>query len=498
MSGPFILAIDEGTTRVTVALLDEHARVHTRRSAEVTVSFPRPGWVEQDAEKLFQTVVATAAAVLEQARVPSGALAGIGIANQRETVVVWERATGIPLGPAIVWQDRRGASRCAALEQAGAGGRITAQTGLVLDPYFSATKLEWLFESDRELARQAESGRICVGTIDSFLLFRLSGGARHATDATNASRTMLMDLSTQRYSPELCELFGVDPVLLPEIVVSGAVHAEVDSSLFGQRGVPIAALVGDQQSALYAQGCRAPGQAKCTYGTGSFVLSHTGRERAASPGGLISTIAVGDLKDAQFALEGSILSTGSAVQWLRDGLGVIDDVAESESLARAAREDSDVWFVPALAGLGAPYWDAGARGALLGLSGATGRSEVVRAVLEGIAWRTRDVLEAMGAAHHEVTELHADGAAAANTWLMQFQADATGVVVEVAPDLETTVLGAGYLAGVSVGLYRHDEVLAATTGRRYEPTRSAEWREARAARWHEAVSKTVGWSAPSS
>ncbi|MBL7494845.1 glycerol kinase GlpK [Frankia sp. CNm7] len=493
-----MVAVDQGTTGTTVCVLDRDARVVGRAQTEVAVSYPRPGWVEQDPEQLWRGVVDTAAAALAEAGRGPGDIAALGITNQRETTVLWERRTGRPVHPAVVWQDRRTAGACEKLAAAGHGPAVAERTGLVLDPYFSGTKIAWILDADPELRRRAGRGELAFGTVDSWLIWRLTGGRTHVTDITNASRTMLLDLETAAWSAPMTELLGVPPELLPEVRPSSEVYAETDPAAFLGVAVPVAAAVGDQQAALFAQACLEPGQAKNTYGTGSFVLLNTGPTSPPRTDGTLLRTAAFQLagEPAHYALEGAVLATGSAVQWLRDGLGVISSAAETAELAASLSGNDGVYFVPALAGLGAPHWDARARGTLVGLTRGTGRAHLARAVLESIAYRTRDVTEAMAAAGTPVTELRADGGAAANAWLMQFQADILGVPVDVPDNLETTALGSGYLAGLATGFFADRSALATLrrTAVRYEPRLAEAHRDRLYADWLRALDRSRDWA----
>jgi len=384
-----VLAIDEGTTQATVAVVDASGVIVNSRSCELHPSYPRPGWVEQDPLEIWNAVADLLPAVMADARLGTGDIVALGITNQRETTVLWERATARPVHPAIVWQDRRSADLCRALREEGLEEKVAAHSGLLLDPYFSATKVAWLLQADPDLRRRCAKGEICFGTIDSWLIWKLTGGEAHVTEATNASRTLLMDLVTLDFEDELLDIFDVDRSMLPDILPSGSRFGEVSRAFDTIGGIAISGVLGDQQSSLFAQGCRRPGQAKNTYGTGSFILGHTGTEPLADRGRLLATVALGRADGADYALEGSIFATGSAVQWLRDGLGVIAHASETEALAGSLSGNDDVWFVPALAGLGAPYWDPDARGTFLGLTRGTTKAHVVRAVLESIAWRAR-------------------------------------------------------------------------------------------------------------
>jgi glycerol kinase len=471
--GPVVAAVDQGTTGTTVCLLDRDGVVVGRGYTAVEPTFPRPGWVEHDPERLWRSVVDTVAAALADAGLRPADLAALGITNQRETTLVWERSTSTPVHPAIVWQDRRTAAVCERLAADGHTEVVGTRTGLVLDPYFSATKIGWILDHGTGLRRRAARGELAFGTVDSWLVWRLTGGAVHITDVTNASRTSLLDLTTASWAPDMLELFDAPAELLPTVSPSSRVYAHTDPDAFLGVRVPVAAAVGDQQAALFAQGCHAPGQAKNTYGTGSFVLVNTGTAIPPPQRALLRTIAYQlDGEAPRYALEGAILSTGAAVAWLRDGLGIIRDAAETAELAASLPGNDGVYFVPALTGLGAPHWDPRARGTLLGVTRGTTRAHLARAVLEGIAYRTRDVVEAMADAGHPVRELRANGGAARNPWLMQFQADVLGVDVDVPDNIETTALGSAYLAGLATGFFTDPAALAdlRRVAHRYRPT----------------------------
>jgi glycerol kinase len=469
-----ILAIDQGTTGTRCLVVDESLRVIGSGYAELRQSFPQPGWVEHDPEEIWRAVLDTAAAALAAAGVRAAELTAIGITNQRETTVVWERTTGRPVYPAIVWQDRRTAERCLELPVA----LVRERTGLVPDPYFSATKLEWV------LARaQRPQRELCFGTVDAWIVWQLTKGGAHVTDVTNASRTMLLDLERGAWDDELLGLFGVDASLLPAVTRSSGVVAEAE--LLGAR-VPVAGIAGDQQAALFGQACFAPGEAKATYGTGCFLLANTGGTPGPVVDGLLRTsAAVPPQASPQFATEGSALVAGAAVQWLRDGLGVIEAAGETEALATSVGSTGGVVFVPALAGLGSPYWDPEARGLVTGLTRGTTRAHLVRAALEAMAHQVADIVEALPA---PVAVLRADGGASRNSFLMQLQADLLGCPVEVAADPETTALGVAALAGLGVGAWRDTGEVAALVrrGPRYEPRPGADVDEQRAA-WRLAV-----------
>jgi glycerol kinase len=472
-----LLAIDQGTTGTTCLVVDDELRPRGRGYREVPQHFPRAGWVEHDPDELWESVLASASDALADAEIEAGELTAVGITNQRETTVVWDRRNGRPVHRAIVWQDRRTAERCRELPR----DLIRDRTGLVPDPYFSATKLEWLL-SGRDAAGLA------FGTVDAWLTWKLTQADVHATDVSNASRTLLFNLDTLDWDPDLLELFGVPHSVLPRIVPSSGVVGEAE--LFGAR-VPIGGVAGDQQAALFGQACFRPGQAKATYGTGNFVLVNAGTEPVPTPEGLVQTIAwqLGSAP-AVYALEGSVFVTGAALQWLRDGLGILGGAAESEPLARSLDGNEGVYFVPALAGLGSPHWQAEARGLLSGLSRATRREHLARAALEAIAYQTRDVLEAMDIG---LEVLRADGGGAENGFLMQFQADIARVPVEVPAEREATALGAAALAGLAVGAWPSVEEIAASwrLETRYEPQMEADEAERLLAGWRLALRRTL-------
>jgi glycerol kinase len=482
---PVILAIDQGTTGTTCLVFDEAGRIAGRAYAEFEQHFPRPGWVEHDAEEIWEVTRRVALEAVADAGIEAAQLDGIGIANQRETVVAWDPATGEPLHRALVWQDRRTAARCEELREAGHERLVRERTGLVLDPYFSATKIEWL------LRNGVDPERAVFGTVDSWLLFKLTG--RHATDYTNASRTMLFDIRRLAWDEELCGLLGIDPARLPEPLPSAHVYGTT-SELGGE--VPVAGIAGDQQAALFGQACHSPGSAKNTYGTGSFVLLHAGDEAPAPAEGLLTTVACAADGTAAYALEASIFVTGAAVQWLRDGLGVIEEAAESEALAASLDGNDGVYFVPALTGLGSPHWDPYARGTIVGLTRGSGRAHLARAALEAIAYQTVDAVRAEEAvAGERLPELKADGGAVANRWLMQFQADVLGAPVVVPEVAETTALGAAYLAGIATGRWSAEQVAEMwREAARYEPRMGEKERAALLAEWGRAVERSRGWA----
>ena len=481
-----VLALDQGTTGSTALVIAQDGRVLGRGYHEFTQYFPQPGWVEHDPEEIIRVTVAAAReAIVQAGETP----AGIGITNQRETVVLWDRQSLHPVSPAIVWQDRRTAARCAELRALGHEAGIRETTGLVLDPYFSATKLEWL------LARHPNTAGLAFGTIDSWLIARLTSGRAHVTDHTNASRTMLYSLARGGWDDELLALFGVPREIVPRIVHSSEVVGETDPDLFGT-ALPIAGIAGDQQAALFGQGCVHSGMAKNTYGTGAFLLEHTGTTRAHSSHGLLATVACGPRGEPAFALEGSVFIAGAAVQWLRDGLGLIGSAGETEALARSVDDTGGVSFVPAFVGLGSPYWEANARGTITGLTRGTSRAHLVRAALEAMAFSSADLVRAMASdAGSAIATLRVDGGATANDWLMQFQADVLGFPVERPDMIETTALGAAGLAGLALGVWRsNEEFLAGRRFTAFHPDMPRDRAAERAREWGRAVHAALAWA----
>ncbi len=488
-----ILAIDQGTTGTTCLVFDEQAEPVGRASREFRQIFPRPGWVEHDLDEIWQVTQAVAAEALQDAGVRPGELQAVGITNQRETVCVWDPDTGEPLHHAIVWQDRRTADRCRELREQGHEPLIRERTGLVLDPYFSATKIAWLLDNGDGLADRVRAGRAVFGTIDSWVIYRLTGEL--VTDPTNASRTMLYDIRRGAWDEELMDLVGVAGVRLPEVRPSCGVLGTTRSDALAGHAVPIAGVAGDQQSALFGQACVDPGQGKNTYGTGSFVLINHGYTVPETVDGLLSTIAWGIGPRLSYALEASIFVTGAGVQWLRDGLGIIERADETEQLAASLDSNDGVYFVPALTGLGSPHWDPYARGTIVGLTRGTTRAHLARATLEAMAYQTVDAVRAMEAAgEHPLSELRADGGASVNSWLMQFQADLLGVPVVLPEVPETTSLGAAFLAGVGIGLWTIDDVAGGwRERRRFEPRMDEEERRALLHQWARALDRARGW-----
>ncbi|HWY90898.1 MAG TPA: glycerol kinase GlpK [Solirubrobacteraceae bacterium] len=489
-----ILAIDQGTTGTTCFVYDEQFEPIGRAYREFRQHFPKPGWVEHDLAELWEVTHAVAGEALTDAGdVRPGELAAVAIANQRETVCVWDPSTGEPLHRALVWQDRRTAPLCERLRNEGHESLIRARTGLVLDPYFSATKVAWLLEQVSGLRERARDGRAMFGTIDSWLAFKLTG--EHLTDASNASRTLLYDISSGRWDPELLDLFDIPARALPEIRPSAGVFAKTLPSALHGHAVPLAGVAGDQQAALFGQACVDPGLGKNTYGTGSFVLLNTGFTPPEKPApGLLATVAWRIGSSTTYALEASIFATGAAVQWLRDGLRIVESAADTEPLAASLDSNDGVYFVPALTGLGSPHWDPHARGTIVGLTRGSTRAHLARATLEAIAYQTHDAVRAMEASSGQALgELRVDGGATANAWLMQFQADILGVPVVLSETSETTALGAAHLAGVGAGLCTISDIASSWRERcRYEPHMSDDERSRLLAGWRDALGRTLG------
>ncbi len=493
----YILAIDQGTTGSTALLFDEQGQVVSTAYREVHPMYPHPGWVEQDPQELFQTSLSAVKEALQKADVATSRVKGLGITNQRETTIVWDSHTGEPVSNAIVWQCRRTAPLCEELKQKGMSQLIKEKTGLIVDAYFSATKIRWILDHIPQGQRRAQQGDLRFGTVDSWLIWNLTGGAIHITDYSNACRTMLFNIHTLQWDKELLAALEIPEAVLPRVMPSSQVYGETAPGILGDSQVPLGALAGDQQAALFGQACYAPGMAKNTYGTGSFVLLNTGNRPFPSQKGLVTTVAWGLADSVSYALEGSIFITGAAVQWLRDGLGLITEAAETEALARSVPDSCGVYFVPALVGLGAPHWDMYARGTIVGLTRGTGKEHLVRATLEAIAYQTRDVVEAMRAeAGLQIPLLRVDGGGTANAFLMQFQADILGIPIQRAAVAETTALGAAYLAGLAVGVWRDTSDItrqwrAAET---YEPSMSTDQRETLYDGWKRAVECARSWA----
>ncbi|HEY5082700.1 MAG TPA: glycerol kinase GlpK [Bauldia sp.] len=494
MSATHVLAIDQGTTSTRAIVFDRHLQIVGMAQREFPQHFPTPGWVEHDPEEIWRTVVATSRAAIRKAGLDAAAVAAIGIANQRETVLVWDRRTGKPIHRAIVWQDRRTAAACAALRDAGHEAEVSARTGLLLDPYFSATKLNWLLNHVKGARKRAERGELCFGTIDSFLIWRLTGGKVHATDATNASRTSLFNIHEGRWDDHLLDLFNVPRAMLPEVKDCAADYGLTGKAAFG-RAIPILGVAGDQQAAAVGQACFAPGMVKSTYGTGCFALLNTGTRAVPSNNRLITTIACQIDGKRTYALEGSIFIAGAAVQWLRDGLKLIRRAADTAALAKKSDASQAVYLVPAFVGLGAPHWDADARGAIFGLTRGTTAAELARAALESVCYQTRDLIDAMRRDWPEAEPpvVRVDGGMVASDWTMQFLADILDAPVDRPRVLETTALGAAYLAGYRAGLYAAPAEFALRwkRGRRFLPKMSSARRAEKLAGWRVAVARTL-------
>ena len=490
-----ILALDQGTTGSAALLFDEAGRVRGSADREITQHYPASGHVEHDADEIFATTVAVGREALAAAGATARDVAAIGITNQRETVVVWDRTTGAPIHRAVVWQSRASAAICDRLRAEGLAPLVRARTGLVIDAYFSGPKVRWILDQVAGAQARAEAGELLCGTIETWLVWKLTGGRAHVTDVSNASRTMVFDIHLRRWDDELLAALRLPRAMLPSPVQNSVVVGVTDGEHFGAP-IPIAGLAGDQQAALFGHACFAEGEAKNTYGTGCFLLANTGPAVPRTDGGLIATIAwdIGD--GPRYALEGSAFVTGAAVQWLRDGLGIISDAAETEALARSVPSGDGLYLVPAFTGLGAPHWDPRARGLLIGIERSTSRAHVVRATLESIAYQTRDLVEAMRASGRPITVLRADGGGTANAFLMQLQADVLGVPVEVAAVRETTALGAAFLAGLASGVWPDTAALAATraVATRYEPAMAAAERDDRYAGWLRAVDRARDWA----
>ncbi len=487
-----VLAIDGGTTGVTVQLIDAAGRVVRKADRDFTQHYPKPGWVEHDADEIADVALSLVRRVA--AGIPAARLAGIGITNQRETTVLWDRATGRPLHRAIVWQDRRTADICTGLRKRGLESTVRSRTGLTLDPYFSGTKIAWILDHVPGLRRRAERGEVAFGTIDTWLLSVLSGGTAHATDLTNASRTLLFDIHRRRWDPDLLRALRVPASVLPEVKRSAARFGTTAPGVLPGGCVAVTGIAGDQQSALFGQGCVRPGEAKNTYGTGCFLVLNTGDKAVRSRSGLLTTLACDAKGGPVYALEGSVFVAGAAVQWLRDGLGLIRTAAETEKLALSVRDAGGVHLVPAFVGLGAPHWRPDARGILCGLTRGTTRAHLVRATLESIAFQTADVVRAMESdTGRRMVGLKVDGGATANRFLMQFQSDLLGIPVARPANIESTILGAAYLAGIGAGLWkdRGEIEKKIAKGVAFRPRMSAGERACRMEGWRKAVERTL-------
>lgn len=493
----YIVAIDQGTTGTTILLIDELGRTVHKSYQALPQHYPKPGWVEHDPEQIWDTVRSGLNEILALAWLKPAAIAAVGLTNQRETVVVWERETGRPVYPAIVWQCRRTAAACKRLSQAGMEPELRYKTGLRLDPYFSATKIHWLLENVPGLAHRAEQGDIVCGTIDAWLIWKLTGGQVHATDYSNASRTLLFNIHTLAWDTDLLRCFEIPAAMLPEVKPSAGFFGRTDPGLTGGTAIPITGVLGDQQAALLGHGCLEPGSMKNTYGTGCFLLMNTGSECQPPPDGLLTTIAWGRNGSVSYALEGSVFNGGTVVQWLRDELGILKQAADSEAMAQAVPDTGGVYFVPAFTGTGAPDWDPQARGLIIGLTRGTNRNHLVRAALEGIAFQVKEVIDAMGAAAGSPpTQLRVDGGGAANDFLLQFQADISRLTIQRNRSVELTGTGVAFLAGLAAGFWKSPAELAdlVQLERSFLPRMGDEEREQKFRDWRRAVSRSAQWS----
>ncbi len=497
MQAPYVLAIDQGTTSSRALIVDARGQIVGLGQQAFAQHFPQPGWVEHDPEEIWTTTIESIGIALAQAGLAANELAAVGVTNQRETVLLWDRRTGEPLHNAIVWQDRRTAAICEGLRAAGHEEAVSRATGLKLDPYFSGTKLTWLLQASPDIRRRGEAGEVAAGTIDSWLVWKLTGGQRHVTDFTNASRTLLFNINRGRWDDSLCELFQVPRAMLPQAQPSRSLFGTTDEEVMGVR-LPISGIAGDQQAALFGQGGFAPGIAKNTYGTGSFLLANAGQKPVRSEAGLLSSIGAGaGPTGPEYVLEGSVFVGGALVQWLRDELRLVLRSEDIEALAEAVPDNGGVTIVPAFTGLGAPDWDPHARGAILGLTRGTSAGHIARAALEAIALSSAELLEVMdGELPHAIAELRVDGGAAGNDLLMQLQADYAGVPVERPMNTETTALGAAYLAGLEAGVWSTPEEVDSLreTERVFEPRLGTAERHSRLAHWRRAVERTLGWA----
>lgn len=491
----FILALDQGTTSSRALLIDPAGRIVASVQNEFHQSFPKPGWVEHDPVEIWESQLAAARGAIAAAKVHAAEIAAIGVTNQRETTVVWERATGNPIHPAIVWQSRQSSGICERLRADGLEEEVRARTGLLIDSYFSGTKIRFILDAVDGAQERAEAGELCFGTIDSWLLFKLTKGRVFATEPSNASRTLIYNIHEGAFDDTLLAALDIPRAMLPDVMDSSGVFGQADAEWFGAE-IPIAGMAGDQQSALFGQRCLSPGRAKNTYGTGCFLLMNTGNEAPRSQAGLITTVAWGRGGELEYALEGSIFVAGAAVQWLRDGLGFVTRASETQALARSVPDSDGVVVVPAFVGLGAPYWDESARGAIFGMTRGTTSAHITRATLESIAFQTRDVMDAMGEdSGIEASVLRVDGGACENDFLMEFQADILGIAVERPRVLEVTAMGAAMLAGLGVGFWKDlGELESAGENRIFEPSMSVDERERRYHDWKRAVDRARSWA----
>lgn len=486
-----ILAMDQGTTSSRALVFEPNGHIASQKQAEFAQHYPANGWVEHSPQDILKTSLETATSAVQQAEAQGARVVSIGITNQRETVVIWDRDTGRPIHNALVWQDRRTADTCAQMQEAGLEAEITERTGLLLDPYFSATKIAWILDNIEGARGAAQAGKLAFGTVDSFLIWHLTGGAVHATDETNASRTMLFNIHTGTWDTALLEMFNIPAVLLPRVLPSAALFGHTDPAIFG-RAIPIQGVAGDQQAAAFGQGCHKAGMAKSTYGTGCFLLMHTGSTALSSGHRLLTTRACRTDGPPQYALEGSIFMAGAVAQWLRDGLDIIETSPQSEAIAAQLDSNDGVYLVPAFTGLGAPYWDPQARGAIYGLTRQTGRAQLVRAALESVAYQTQDLVLALQADGAPLSQMRIDGGMSQNNWLAQFISDMCATELLRPANIETTALGAAWLAGIEAGLWPSDHPPGAHSDapRRFTPTMKASQRETLLREWDIAVRTT--------
>jgi glycerol kinase len=492
----YILALDQGTTSSRAVVFDRRGKIIAIASKEFQQIYPRPGWVEHDPMEIWDSQMEAARRALDSANLSPQSIAAIGITNQRETAVVWDRESGKPVYNAIVWQCRRTAPACSRIQKTKFAEKIRKKTGLVIDAYFSGTKVQWVLEHDKKIRKTAEDGNLAFGTIDTWLAYRLTGKKLHITDYSNASRTLLFNIHNLSWDPEILRFMDIPDKILPAVKPSSHAYGHTSPAVFFGAEIPISGIIGDQQGALFGQTCFRKGQAKNTYGTGCFLLMNTGEEPVVSQNNLLTTVAWGTEKKVEYALEGSVFIAGAVVQWLRDGLRIISQASDSEPLAAGLSSNDGVYFVPAFVGLGAPYWDMYARGAILGVTRGTTQAHIARASLESIAYQTRDVLECMEKdSGIKLKELRVDGGAAANAFLMQFQADILGVPVVIQETTETTALGAAYLAGLAVGFWKDTDQLSRNfkVRKKFTPQMPGRQRESLYGKWKNAVERAKGW-----
>lgn len=492
----YILSIDQGTTGSAAFVFNSDGHPVSDSDMETRQIYPQPGWVEHDPEEIFQTSLQVAKSALEKAGLAASDIAGIGITNQRETTIVWDKRTGLPVSNAIVWQCRRTAELVEGLKNSGFGDEICKKTGLIPDAYFSATKIRWILDHIKDGQKRAEQGELMFGTVDTWLAWKLSGGTIHVTDYGNASRTMIFNIDTLTWDKDILAALNIPEIMLPSVLPSSQLYGETAQGIFEEAQIPLCAIAGDQQAALFGQACYSAGMSKNTYGTGSFILMNSGEQRVTSQRGLLTSLAWGLNGRIYYALEGSIFITGAAVQWLRDGLKIIKTAADSEALARSVQDNGGVYFVPAFVGLGAPYWDMYARGTLTGMTRGTTTGHIARATLESIAFQVRDVIDTMQAETGiKIPALRVDGGGTANSLLMQFQADILGIPIQIAAIPETTALGVAYLAGLAAGIWKNENEIAQKWHAQatFEPGMSNDQREYLYSNWKRAVARAQGW-----